>query len=214
MEVVRLLSGPLGVNTYIARKGAAKDCFIVDPADESQALEHLDKHGLKCTHILLTHGHFDHILGVARLQKELGAKVAIHKQDADGLWDSRINLSNMAGICVAPCRADILLEDGDRLTAAGLTVDVIATPGHTKGGVCFVINDERVMFSGDTLFLQSVGRCDLPGSSSEALYESIQYRLFALSGDYQVYPGHMGRTTLEYERKNNPYMKQWNMNKW
>ncbi|MCH5278851.1 MAG: MBL fold metallo-hydrolase [Christensenellaceae bacterium] len=211
MNILSVPTGPLSVNTYIvftdeaAKKGG--DCVVIDPANSKKVLDEMAKYKLHCSHILLTHGHFDHIIGVAGLKEHENATVMIHSLDAAALSDSSVNLAMISGALVRPCEVDIPLKDNDRFTAAGMDFRVIHTPGHTRGCVCFVMEDEKVIFSGDTLFRLSVGRTDFPGSSTEQLYESILYRLFTLQGDYRVLPGHMRETTLDFERKHNPFMR-------
>lgn len=214
MEPITLLTGPLDVNTYIMYGKQEGTCFVVDPSDFKAVKEVMERENLVPTHVLLTHGHFDHILAVAALQQEYGAKVCIHRADEAALHDFKASLSLMAGIKVPPCTADVLLEGGEVFDAAGFTVKVLHTPGHSKGSVCFLLEEERTIFAGDTLFRLSVGRSDLKGGSEEELYSSIAYTLFALPGDYTVYPGHMRRTTLQFERDNNPIMRSWGNVQW
>lgn len=204
MEVIRLITGPVDVNTYIAYKEDGGECFIVDPSDTEWVVRALNEHGLKPTHILLTHGHFDHVLSVADLQKKYGAKVAIHALDAD-ILNGHDKLALYSGIKITPCAPDILLEGGEVLECAGYEIDVLPTPGHTPGGVCYLVESERVIFSGDTLFRLSVGRSDFVGGDAKALISSIKNELFTLEGDYTVYPGHMDKTSLDYERHHNPF---------
>lgn len=207
INIVSIPTGPLSVNTYIVWKnpeeGRIADCVVVDPANSHKVMTFLNQKGLNCTHILITHGHFDHIMGVAKLKEDTDAKVYIHELDAPALGDNSINLSTMSGLKVEPSRVDVTLADEMCFIAAGIDFKVIHTPGHTRGGVCYVIESERVIFSGDTLFHLSYGRTDLAGGDSVALYESIVYRLFTLRGDYRVLPGHQSITTLDFERKNN-----------
>lgn len=214
MQPITLLTGPLEVNTYIMLGARAGECFIVDPSDAALVRDTMADRGVKPTHILLTHGHFDHILAVAALQKEFGAKVCIHAEDAEALYSKRASLSVFAGMEVPPCRADVLLQGGETLDAAGFAVKVLHTPGHSKGSVCYLLERERMIFAGDTLFRLSVGRSDLAGGSERELYESIAYTLFPLAGDYDVYPGHMRKTTLEFERQHNPVMRDWGAGRW
>ncbi len=214
MDVETIVSGPLGTNSYAASGVRGSECFLVDPADAKKALAFLEERGLELTHILLTHGHFDHILGVAELKEATGAQVFIGAPDAAALYDPQENLAFASRYPVKPCHADRELQDGESFEAAGLSIKTIATPGHTLGGVCYQIESERVLFVGDTLFKLSVGRSDLPGGDPQALFHSILYKLFPLEGDYTVYPGHAGATSLEFERKNNPYMKQYNPELW
>ena len=211
MDVHVIPCGPVEANTYIIKGSAG--CIAIDPADASLVKAYCEENGLTITDVLLTHGHFDHIMGVAELQSR-GAKVYIYKDDAEALHSNHKNLALMGGIAVSPCHADIELSDGDTIEAAGYTIKVIHTPGHTPGGACFVFERERAIFTGDTLFRLSVGRCDLPGGDSRQLFDSIQYGLFTLKGDYTVYPGHMRETTLEFERQHNPFMKNLDAEIW
>lgn len=212
MQIKTMVCGPIDVNTYVISNGT-RECIVIDPADARLVNEYCAKQELRVTHVLLTHGHFDHILGVAQLQRE-GARVYIHELDAQALHDDRENLSISASFGVEPCNADVLVEDGGVITACGLTIDVMHTPGHSRGGVCYMIAQERVIFTGDTLFRLSVGRSDLPGGSARTLNESICSKLLTLTGDYKLYPGHMGDSTLESERANNPFINRWEPEVW
>ena len=155
-------------------------------------------------YILLTHGHFDHIIGVKSVKEKYGAQVVISKEDEPMLNSSKLSL---AVFCNAPQNnvdADIIVKDGDEITLGETKIKVMATPGHTSGSVCYIA--ENCIFSGDTLFYCSCGRTDFPSGSHEQMMSSIQ-KLKALDGDYKVYTGHNNLTTLDFERKNNPYMK-------
>lgn len=212
MQILCVPTGPLGTNTYIvcSENGTAEkptDCVVIDPAASKPIIKKLREMNLHCTHILLTHGHFDHTMGVAKLKEEEGALVFIHNADAGALSGGEASLAYMAGTFVTSCNVDKKLKGNDVFTAAGLKFRVLFTPGHTPGGVCYVVESEKVIFSGDTLFRLSVGRTDLSGGDGMQLYESIAFNLFTLPGDYQVFPGHEEPTTLEFERRHNPFMK-------
>ena len=196
--------GPVRANTYIVSDENHDGTFIVDAGAYNPRFERLinDK---KIEYILLTHGHFDHIMGVSELKKHFpDAKVCIHEADAPMLSDDMLSLAFAFGACVDKVlKAVIILHDGDDLPFGDKKIKVIHTPGHTKGGATFVIDD--CMFTGDTLFYRSVGRTDFPGGDMHVLNDSI-CRLFDMDGDYNVYPGHDINTTLSDERNNNPYV--------
>lgn len=218
MKVQTIVSGQLDVNTYVAYDEQSRECFVIDVGCASTVLRFLNEEQLNCTHILITHGHFDHIAGVKELKENTGAKVCIHEYDAAGLYDERINLSGMIGTFLPPTKADIILHDGDILNIIGKEIKVIHTPGHSRGGVCFVIDgknqDEKIIFSGDTLFRLSVGRTDFDNCDAKALFDSIEQKLFTLEGNYKVYPGHMRATTLDDEKLKNPFVKRRTTSLW
>lgn len=203
-----VVCGAIENNTYIVKHAQSKSAVVIDPAGSgTEIISALMEMGVQVELILLTHGHFDHIEGLGILRSFAGAPVAIHSADAAMLVDAGENLSRYAGggeIAFAP--AEKLLSHGDEIHAAGLTFKVISTPGHTRGGVSYLCAD--VVFTGDTLFRTGAGRTDFPHSNDEDLYASLE-RLFALPGDYAVYPGHEEFTTMEFERSNNAFAKFW-----
>lgn len=204
LNVITVHTGPLAVNTYVAWNEGSNECVVVDPAACSPVLAETEKLGLTVKAILLTHGHFDHILGVAGLKERTGARVYISPADAPCLKDGKQSLASMVGLKQEPVVPDVKLRDGGVFTEAGIEFTVLFTPGHTKGSVCFIVESDRAIFSGDTLFHMSYGRTDLRGGSSNDLFDSIVFKLFALKGDYRVLPGHEYETTLQFERENNP----------
>ena len=155
-------------------------------------------------YVLLTHGHFDHIIGTKAVKENYHCKVAISKEDEGMLNSARLSLAAFCGEPQNNVDADIILKDGDIIKLGETEIRVIATPGHTKGSVCFIAED--YIFSGDTLFRRSCGRTDFPGGSDAELIASL-HKLAALEGDYKVMPGHDKTSTLDFERRNNPYMK-------
>lgn len=208
LNVVKLITGPLSVNTYIVYLGGSDRAVVIDPADSGLVTAKLNELKLKCDMILLTHGHFDHIWSVADLARTLGAPVAIHKSDAAALTDDMENLAFYSGACVKHHTPEMQLDDGELIRVAGVDFKVIHTPGHSPGSICLIIESEKTIFTGDTLFRLSVGRTDFPNGSDEQLYESILYGLFSLHGDYRLLPGHMSETTLDFERRHNPFMRR------
>lgn len=202
MIMLRLPLGIYAANCYILGCPETKKACVIDPGGEHEKiLDALKVHDLTLEVIVLTHGHVDHIGGIAGLAKATGASVAIHEDDADMLVDPRINLSNGMGAGAVSLKADRLLKDGDRIDFGNLRLKVIHTPGHTPGGICLKIGDN--LFTGDTLFLRSVGRTDLPGGDHNALIQSIKKKLYKLPEDTVVYPGHGPESSIGFEKKSN-----------
>lgn len=204
MRLITLVCGALAVNTYLIGADDTDECAVIDPGVAEPVLAELEKRSLRCTHILLTHGHFDHIDGVAELKEKTGAKVVVHEADAPMLGSGRLSLAVLLGQALRASQADITLGGGETLEIAGLSVRVLHTPGHTKGGVCYALETERALFCGDTLFCGGAGRTDFPGGNAAELFRSISDTLFSLEGDYAVCCGHQEATTLDYERRHNP----------
>ena len=205
MKVVQIATGVMQANCCLVYEDGTKEAFVVDPgAQVEKILEHIRHYKIETvTHILLTHGHFDHIGALAQLKEETGAKVCIHERDLSMLTSQVDNLAESASTSVAQCEADVVLKGGDIVKAAGMDVEVLHTPGHSGGSVCYLVSN--VMFSGDTLFYMYCGRTDFPGSDTKEYYNSLNVVLRSLKKDYHVYTGHGIRTTLFAEFKNNPY---------
>lgn len=203
----QIVNGSLGENAYLIAADGQKTCAVVDPGEAEPVLAALKREGLSCEAILLTHGHFDHIGGVKQLKDETGAKIYIHEADAGMLTSNRMSLAVLIGSMIPSAEPDVLLQGGETLSIAGLNIRVIHTPGHTKGGVCFAVEGEGVLLTGDTLFHTDAGRTDFPGGSAKDLYHSIVNGLYTLEGDYTVYPGHEESTTLNEERLNNTFTR-------
>ncbi len=199
--------GMLPTNVYLGVNEETGNGFLVDPAVYEQQVDDVIKEmGIKnLQYILLTHGHFDHILGVNEFKKNHPeAKVVIHKEDAAFLTDTVLSHSMMHGLTQEPITADVLVEDGDVLAFDDTGFKVVHTPGHTRGSVVYLLDD--LMFSGDTLFQMSCGRTDFPESDPYSMTPSLK-KLAALEGNYHVLPGHNAFSDLDFERQNNPFMK-------
>lgn len=168
---------------------------------------------MKVEYIILTHGHFDHIMGVAKAREATGAKILIHKDDAICLKDKNFNLMNTFGVKAEfePCEPDIIANDGDIIKIGESELKTMHTPGHSKGSVIFIDNDGHNIISGDTLFHSTVGRTDTLGGSIEEMKVSVK-KILALDGDYDIYPGHGPATTLSHERVRNIFIRRMERN--
>ena len=193
MQVLPL--GAYQTNCYILWGEESQACIVIDPGYEPDTvLLQAKKLGKTIEAILLTHGHFDHVGGVKEIAAQTDCKVYLCAED----------LAMPHRFTAGPLYYTDTYGEGDTLSLAGLTLQVLHTPGHTPGSVCLVCEDK--MFSGDTLFQDSCGRTDLPGGSFAQIMQSLR-KLRALEGNYEVYPGHGPSTTLEEEKKFNPYMQ-------
>jgi glyoxylase-like metal-dependent hydrolase (beta-lactamase superfamily II) len=209
MHVECLVLGLYETNCYVVR--ADKKCHevvIIDTGlDISGVAEYLRAHQLKPVAVVLTHGHVDHIVGAASVRANWSdVRIYIHKLDAEMLTDATINLSLMNGSAFVTEPADIIVEEGDTIEQAELKLEVIHTPGHTPGGICLYARDEHILFSGDTLFAESIGRTDFPGGNAKQLLSGIKEKLLTLPQETVVYPGHGPQTTIGHELKYNPFV--------
>lgn len=207
MKVLLLSGGMLPTNCYFLIDEKTKKSAVVDPGFYSTQMEAViqDIGADNVDYILLTHGHFDHMLGAGKVKKQTGAKVVITAADSGMLQDDHLNLAALFTSERPTLReADILVKDGDVLPLGELAIRVIATPGHTVGGCCYQV--ENAVFTGDTLMRGTIGRSDFPTGNYTDLLASVK-KLGELPGDYHVYPGHESETTLAYERENNPFLR-------
>ena len=205
MKIVRLTLGPLGTNCYILYDELSTEAIVFDPADNAGViLDKLTELGLNLKYIVVTHAHCDHICALDELTYKTKAKVCIGTDDCFALNDSNLSLCRPFGKNPPQTKAEILINDGDVLNLGENKIKFIHTPGHTKGGICALADD--ILVSGDTLFMESVGRSDFPGGSASVLYSSIKTKLFTLPDDTVVYPGHGDSTTIGHEKRNNPYI--------
>jgi hydroxyacylglutathione hydrolase len=207
IRVETISGGLLPTNCYLFVDESTGKAAVVDPgffsAELEQAVEQVGAENVEA--ILLTHGHYDHIMGVPMIKEMTGAKIYIHQQDAAFTSDSDLNLSRMiaARQCV-PFTADVILQDGDMLTVGDVPVKLLNTPGHTRGSSCYLAED--ALFTGDTLMRGTMGRTDFQTGNPMEMQKSLA-RLRDLPGDYRVYPGHGGESTMEYERVYNPFLR-------
>jgi hydroxyacylglutathione hydrolase len=209
MDARHVTVGIASENSWVARKEGSDRALLIDPGDEPARIEALiAEMGVTIDAILITHCHFDHIGAVAPLAKATGAPVYCPKLEVPVLADIMAWVPWPGIGPFESYEADETVEGGERLNLAGLDIDVIFTPGHSPGHVTYSIADEQAMFSGDVLFQGSVGRVDLPGGDWPTLLRSIGTLVDTLPGETRVLPGHMGETTLENERRTNPFLQE------
>jgi hydroxyacylglutathione hydrolase len=204
--IEQLPLGPIQANCFIVACEETKEAVVIDPGDEAdKILMALAKKALKVKKIINTHGHFDHVGANRRLTEVTGAKLMIHSQDVPMLSQSAASAKAWGMRADNSPTPDRVLEDGDIITFGNLSLTVIHTPGHTRGGIS--LYGHGAVFVGDTLFSGSVGRTDFPGGDYDTLIKSIQQKIFKLPEDTKVYPGHMGPTTVGAEKRNNPFCR-------
>lgn len=201
--------GPLQCNCVVLGDPEERAAVVIDPGDDAEAIEEvLDQHRLDLREIIHTHAHVDHLLAAERLRRERGGRVGLHAADRF-LWESVPMQASFIGMTAqAPGPVDRWLKGGDQVVFGRHHLDVLETPGHTPGSLCFLLEGRPpLVFSGDTLFLQSIGRTDLWGGSHERLLTSIRDRLFTLDGETLVHPGHGPMTTIRDEKRSNPFLR-------
>ena len=205
-EVLRYIVGPVCTNCYLLVNHKTGELLVVDPGDQAQLIEkQIEKTGAKPVAILLTHGHFDHAGAAEELADKYQISIYAHEAERETLEDPGLNLCGMIGEHKV-YHADIFVKDEEVLNLAGFSIRVFFTPGHTIGGCCSYIADEKILFSGDTLFQESVGRTDFPRGSASDLIRAIREKLMPLPDDVTVYTGHDESTLIGYERMHNPYL--------
>jgi hydroxyacylglutathione hydrolase len=207
MGIKRVIVGPLEVNCYLVWDGETREALCIDPGDNTERiLDAAEGEQIKISRIINTHGHFDHIGGNAALQKVTGAPLAMHS-DAIPTMEEAISHGTLFGIAVTPSpQPDMILNDGDTIEVGSLTLTVIHTPGHSRGGISLYAPSLQTVFTGDTLFAGGIGRTDLTGGSYDQLITSIKERLLPLDDETEVMPGHGEATTIGRERASNPFL--------
>ena len=208
MNIITIPNGTLQVNCYIVETEHA--AVVIDPGYmERQLSSYVAENPDKIKFIMLTHRHFDHLAAANALKRMTGAKIVINELDEGGLYSDLLSLGSMAGgfynKADPDAHADIYVDEGDTVTAADMVFKVLYTPGHSEGGICFLI--DNILFSGDTLFKGSIGRTDFPSSNMAEMRQSLD-RLCTLPDETVVYPGHGEATTVGYEKSTNMFLKR------
>lgn len=214
IQITRFVVNMIEENCYLfhdsdSREAALVDCGAFFPEERKAISDFIDQHDLKLTHLFNTHAHFDHIFGARYIYDRYGVGIELceaerstYESAAD---QSRLFMRQNLPLELAPVAR--WFHDGDKLTVGPITLEVIATPGHTPGGVCFYDAADGVLFSGDSLFRHEIGRCDLPGGDLHALVSSLKARILPLPDEVKVLPGHGDATTVGEERRLNPYLR-------
>ncbi|MDF2801259.1 MAG: beta-lactamase domain protein [Anaerocolumna sp.] len=207
MKIISLVLGPVGTNCYFLINEDTKETIIIDPADNASAIkQRLKMEDLTPVAILLTHGHFDHILAAKDIAEEYNILIHAFYEEWSLLGDAKLNAGYLIrrNFTLTPHKE---LKDNEILNMAGMDLLVIHTPGHTKGSICFYHKESQSLITGDTLFYESVGRTDLPTGNSVTIQKSISERLFKLDDTTKVYPGHGDVTTIGHEKMYNPFLR-------
>ncbi len=206
MKIKRFALGTYGVNCYIVSCSDTNKGFMIDPGGYSpQVIDYINKEEINIEFILMTHAHGDHICGLPQFMKELDAPVYLHEDEFDILNNVNLNFSNAICGNSIQIKADKTFKDCDVIELGELKIEIIHTPGHTPGGIC--IRVASVLFSGDTLFRDSIGRTDFPYSDTDQLLSGIKERLYVLDPNTVVYPGHGPESSIAYEKKSNMFVR-------
>lgn len=211
MQIYQLPLGALQTNCYIIA-GSGGRAVVIDPASATEPEMFLNAHGLTVGSIIITHGHYDHFSGAAQLQQKSGARILASAPDAEMYSSAAKSWADFMPVPFQPIKPDTLFSDGERFTAEGLEFCVMAAPGHTAGSCLLFLENggETAMFCGDVIFEGAVGRTDGFSGNTRLMLDSLE-KIAKLTGDYKIYPGHGGTTTLSYELENNPYLGRYRM---
>ena len=206
LELQKCILGPVYTNCYFLKNKTTGEMIVIDPADFPEKIyEKVIQMGGKPAAILLTHGHFDHIMAAQAVKEKYNIPIYACRQEEEMLRESSVNMTAHYGknCSIIP---DVLLNDLEVFQVAGFTIQIIHTPGHTKGSCCYYIEEEDVLFSGDTVFYGSVGRTDFPGGSTADIVRSLHKLVDSLPEETEVFPGHDASTTIGYEKRYNPFV--------
>ncbi|UMZ73245.1 MBL fold metallo-hydrolase [Natranaerofaba carboxydovora] len=205
MIIKRIMAGPLGANCYVIGCEETKEGAIIDPGGrDKEIIDQVEKEGLEIKWVINTHAHSDHIAGNEYVLDHTGAKLVIHEDDEKFLMSPNLNLSSFTGDHIEGPEPDRKVVDGDVIEFGNISLKVLHTPGHSPGCICLLKDD--VLFSGDTIFREGIGRPDLPGGNQNTLLNSIKTVLDKLDDDTVIYPGHGEATSVKHEKKNNPFL--------
>lgn len=203
MKIKSFVKPPIDNNNYLLIDEATKEAALIDCSTfDDEILTAIDDEGAVLKYVLLTHGHFDHITGLNDTDEDV--EVLMHQADMEWITELNTYLPMVGMPPMKTPRIDAYLEDNQVIKLGETQIKVIHTPGHTQGGVCFLVNNN--LFSGDTIFKESVGRCDLPGGNFDQIVESIENKIFTLPNDIVIYPGHGRTTTVGWEKEHNMFM--------
>lgn len=206
IQVKQIETGVIGENCYIIYKDS--DALIVDPGDETSKIKNeLEMLGVTPLAVLLTHTHYDHIGALEDIRVDYDIPVYVSQHEQDWLGEPNLNLSTYSNHLIIANPAEHTLAAPEVVSIGAFSFSVVATPGHSPGGISFIFEEDGFVFSGDALFKGSIGRTDLPGSEPDKLIPSVKAQLLVLPDDYTVYPGHGDATTIGYEKRTNPYFR-------
>lgn len=211
-KIHTLAFNPIQTNTYLAYNVESKKAFVIDPSFSTEQewdffLKEVNKNALSIEKVLLTHPHFDHLMGAYRLCSYLDKPLVLHKK-AESLLSFSLDPSKTYGLIVEalPSKLEFLQDEDEIFVCDQIKLRSLYTPGHCEGSVVFVWDEEKTVFTGDLIFRESVGRTDLGSGDLDLLLESIKNKVFTLAKDYTIRPGHGGRTSVEHEMLNNPFL--------